>query len=289
MRLLLLLTTLLMSQTVFGQLSASLKANKDQFVAFEPVDVTVTITNLSGQPLTLHNKMNQPWIEFFVKDHTGRNVLALKEVSYSPISIPTGQTISSTFTLNNSFNLTNPGNYSVFGVVRMPGEDARSGTRTTTSHFSVTRGTVVWSQNVGVPGTAGDQRSYRIISFSGNQEYPELYIQVEDEKRGRMLATYSMGRYITFRKFQTAMDSANNLHVLFQTSPALACHTVVNPAGKTIKRNYHKNAATGAPRLIPATTGEVTVTNSIPYDPQKEAEEKAKFHGLSEVPGGFEQ
>lgn len=289
MRILLLLATLLMSQTVFGQLSATLKANRQQFVAFEPVNVTVTITNLSGQPLTLHNKTNQPWIEFFVKDHTGRNVLATNDVSYSPISIPTGQTISSTFTLNKSFNLTNPGNYTVFGVVRMPGEDARSGTRTTSAHFSVTRGVVAWSQSVGVPGTAGDKRVYRLISFGGNQEYPELYVQVEDERRGRMLATYSMGRYITFRKFQTALDGENNLHVLFQTNPSVACHTVVNPAGTTIKRNYHKNAATGNPRLVPATTGEVAVVNSIPYDPQKEAEEKAKFHGLSEVPGGFEQ
>ncbi|SHK47661.1 hypothetical protein SAMN02745181_3882 [Rubritalea squalenifaciens DSM 18772] len=288
MRKLIILSALLLSQTVFGQLSATLKANRDQFVAFEPVNMTVNITNLSGKPLTLQNRTNQPWIEFFVRDHTGRNVLSTKDVAYSPVSIGTGQTVASTFTLNNSFNLTNPGSYSVLAVIRMPGEGDRKGTPTQSTHFTVTRGVTAWSQSVGVPGTAGDQRKYRLITFSGDK-YPELYIQVEDQKRGRMLATHSLGRHITFRKFQTSLDRQNNLHVLFHTSPSVACHTVINPAGRTIERTYHKNSATGVPRLLPTTSGNVSVVNSIPYDPQKEAEEKAKFHNISEIPGGVQQ
>jgi len=288
MRLLILLTALLLSSTAFAQLNIRLKPNRKQFVAYEPIQITAYISNLAGRPITLSNRLNLPWIEFYITNHVGKTVTPLRRSTYSALPLPTGQTVSSSFTLNNSFNLTEPGNYSVYAIVRMPGQSAREGSRSSASHFSITKGLVAWSQPVGVPGTAGDQRKYKLIKFRG-EDHPELYLQIEDIKRGRIIATYSLGRHIPFRKFSTAFDSSNNLNVLFQTTPALACHTVVNPSGKVLKRGYHKNASVGAPRLITDQNGIVSVINSIPYDPQKEAAEKAKFHGISEIPGGIQQ
>lgn len=288
MRLLILLTAILLPHIASAQLGIELKSNRKQFVAYEAIEVTAFITNRSGQPLTLRNRMNLPWVEFFITDHTGKTLPPLKKISYTPVELPTGQTVSSKFILNNAYNITTPGNYSVYAVIRMPGETASQGTRSPAAHFSVTKGVVAWSQRVGVPGSQGDQRKYNIITFGGDQ-YPELYAQVEDTKRGRMLATYTLGRHISFRKFHTALDKSNNLNVIFQTTPALSCYTVISPAGDVVARKYYKNASVGSPRLQTDPNGNVQVINAIPYDPAKEAAEKAKYHGISEIPGGIEQ
>ena len=288
MRLLILLTTLFISQPLFAQISIGLKANNKQYLSYEPIHVTATITNQTGSPLTLRNTDGNSWIEFVVRNQSGRVINKVKEIAYKGTTIPTAERIKSTFILNNSYDLAQPGNYSVYAVVRTPQQGHSEGSRSAATYFTVNRGVPTWRTKVGVPGVAGDQREYRILNYSGNGT-PQIYVQVEDVKRGHMLATYSMGRILSFRKSIKAIDRSNNLHVLFLTTPELYCLTIVNTSGKTTKRNYYKSIGNTHPGLITHNDGTVSVIDAKLYDPEQELEEKKKFHKLSEMPEGFEQ
>ena len=291
MRILILLTALLLSPSLLAQLSVKIKPTRSEYISYESVKLEVSIRNQSGRQLNLHNSAtNGGWIEFVVRNQSGRLVHTVKKQSYAPTSIATAENVKSTFTLSNSFNLDQPGNYSVSAIVRTPNQSGDQGTRSASCYFTVNRGAITWRSKVGVPGLSGDEREYRIIeSGSSRSTAPQLYIQVEDVKKGQMLATYPMGKYLSFRRPQKAIDRKNNLHVLFLTTPKLYCHTVVNPSGNTIKRNYLKAFNSTHPTLITEANGTVFVNNATVYDPQKEREENSKFHNLSEVPGGFEQ
>lgn len=288
MRILILLAALLISPNLLAQVSVGVKANHKQYLSYEPIQVTVTIANQTGGPLTLKNFEGNSWIEFVVRNQSGRVINKVRQNSYAGTTIPTSERIKSNFTLNNSYDLAQPGNYSVYAVVRTPKQGHSEGTRSAATYFTVNRGVPSWRTKVGVPGMAGDEREYRIISYRGDST-PQIYVQVEDVKRGTMLATYSMGSTLSFRKSLKAIDRENNLHVLFLTTPELYCHTIVNTSGKTTKRLYHKSIGNTHPALLTHNDGSVSVINSKPYDPAKEQEERKKFHKLSEMPEGFEQ
>lgn len=288
MRIFILFAALLFSPSLFAQVSVGVKANHKQYLSYEPIQIAVTIANQTGGPLTLKNFEGNSWIEFVVRNQSGRVINKVKQSSYAGTTIPTAERIKSNFTLNNSYDLAQPGNYSVYAVVRTPKQGHSEGTRSAATYFTVNRGVPSWRTKVGVPGMAGDEREYRIISYRGDST-PQIYIQVEDVKRGTMLATYSMGSTLSFRKSLKAIDRENNLHVLFLTTPELYCYTIVNTSGKTIKRLYHKSIGNTHPALLTHNDGSVSVINSKLYDPAKEQQERQKFHKLSEMPEGFEQ
>lgn len=288
MRLFILLAAILLSPAALAQLTVGISPNRNSYIAYEPVKITVSITNQAGRPLTLHNKHNHSWIEFFVRKHNGQIMRQIQKLSYPAVTVPSGETVKSTFTINNAYDLAQSGNYSVYAVVRTPSQDAGQGTRSSTSFFSVNRGYAKWKTKVGVPNVPGEEREYRIINFSGDK-YPRIYVQVEDTKRGRMLASYSMGRILTFRDTLKSIDRKNQLNILFLTTPEIYCHTVIDTAGKTVRRMYYKPIGNSRPSLYTHQDGVISVENAVSYDPVADAAEKAKFHNLSEIPGGFKQ
>jgi len=169
----------------------------------------------------------------------------------------------------------------------MPGQSVQEGTQTSKVHFTIIRGNAVWKQKAGVPGTPGDTREFRILDVK-NEAATQLYVQVEDVKRSKMLATYSMGRNLSFRDFTATLDNKNRMHVLFLTNPTIWSHTVVDASGKTVRRTYHKKGSGGLiPRLITTDSGIVGVMNSTIFDPEKEADIRNKLHKLSELPIGL--
>lgn len=288
MRILLILTALLISSNLYAQITVNVTPTRKQYLSYEPIKVNVSISNQAGRPLTLRNTNGNSWVEFVVKNQSGRVINQIAPSAYAGTTIPTGETVRSTFSLNNHYDLAQAGNYSVYAVVRTPEQDGKQGTRSRQSYFTVNRGVPSWRAKVGVPGVAGDQREYRLIDYN-NGESPQLYVQVEDVKRGRILGCYSMGRNLSFRKALKAIDKENKLHVLFMTTPELYCYSLIDTSGKTTKRLYHKAIGTTKPYLHTHDDGSVVVANSTLYDPEKEAEEQKKFHNLSEVPGGFDQ
>ena len=278
---------LLQANTANSQIIVSAKMSKKQYVAYEDVKLAVTMTNRAGQPIDFVNKIRSKWVEFVVERGTGQTVFEIQNAVYAPVKLNTGETRTSSFRLNNSYDLSEPGNYTAYAIVRMPGQNAGEGTRSKKVFFTVIKGYPTWKQRAGVPGSPGDTREYRVLNVTSN-EFTELYVQVEDVKRGKMLATYSMGRNLAFRDFAATLDNKNRLHVLFLTSPTIYSHSVVDASGKTVRRQYHKKGSGGtSPKLITTGSGVVGVMNSTPYDPKKVEDMRSKIHNLSELPLGL--
>lgn len=278
---------LLQSQHADCQIIISAQESKKQYLAYEDVNISVTMTNRAGQPIEFTNKFRRKWIEFVVERGNGQTVYAINDELYAPLLLNTGETKTSSFRLNNSYDLSEPGNYTAYAVVRMPGQNADEGMRTSKVHFTVIKGIASWKQRAGVPGSPGDTREYRIINVVADSS-TELFVQVEDVKRGKMLATYSMGRNLAFRDFTATLDGQNRLNVLFRTTPAIYSHTIVDASGKTVRRQYHKKGPAGtSPKLITTESGVVGVMDSIPFDPEKENDLRSQIHNLSELPLGL--
>jgi hypothetical protein len=271
-----------LASSLSAQIEVNARLSKRDFVANEPVLVTITITNRAGRDIFLHGDSRNSWLDFILKNERG---VPLSTFSGNPgfkaVNVPAGRSVSRTVDLSKSYRVTTLGRYGGYATVRMPGEQEAIYTSNRIS-FNVSTGRALFSRKIGVPSSK-TTREYKVMNFS-NGKKTELFVEVEDGRTGRIMRTFSLGETLTFHKPEATIDGANNLNVLFLNSPSVFVHARINPEGKLLGREFFKRAATGEPRLMTFDNGEVRTAGGVPYDPAAEQAQRAKVRRLSERP-----
>jgi hypothetical protein len=279
-RILLLFTALVVSAQ--AQLAATLRLDKRQYVAGEPVTATITITNHSGRDLTFGSSGRLSWLDFIVSNHKGHPLTPFANPTFGVVTIGTGQTMSRQVNLSSMFPLNDAGNFAVVGVVRMPG-DARDGATTNRVAFYQAPGRRYWSQKVGLPGRSGETREFRVLIASDGKKN-HLYSQVVNDRNGLPIRTFPMGPVLTSRSPMVTIDNQQRMHVLFLANPSMWVHALVAADGQLLDRKIHQRGPQGDPKLMAYPDGSVAVSNSIPFDPEAAAAERARMRRISDRP-----
>jgi len=265
-----------------AQVAVGLRLEHGQYVAGEAVSVTLTMTNNAGQDMVFQDDGRVNWLDFVMKDEHGAPVSPLAKPAFGAMRLPVGQTLARSMDLTRLFRLSQLGTYSVHAVVRQPGPRSE-GFLSNRLLFTITNAHPVWSQKVGVAGRPGETREYRVMTYSGEQK-TKLYVQVNDVRSGSPIQTYSLGEAMMFRKPMSAIDSSQNLHVLYLSTPAVWVHACIDTDGRLVSSDYHKRGVDTDPALVTLPGGQVQVAGSLPYDPKAERDALKTTHKLSERP-----
>lgn len=277
----LLLPIALLAGAAHGQLVTSLRLAKTQYVAGEPVIAIVTITNHSGRDLVLQADNRTQWLDFLIRNLNGSPVSSPRRSNFGALKIGAGQSMAREVDLTQHFYLMEPGNFSVAAVVRMPGQEGD--TATNRAIFNLDPGRLYWSQKVGIPTKPGQTREYRVLNYTAGQ-VAQIYAQVVDNRTGMPLRTFPLGDCLSIRKPTITVDRNQRLHVLFLSTPTMYVHCEVDSDGRMTSRQIHQRGPQGDPMLLTSTSGQVSVGNSIPFDPQAAAAAKAKARKASDRP-----
>lgn len=265
-----------------AQIEVIAQMSKRDYVANEPVAVTITITNRAGRDIFLHGDSRHGWLDFMLKDQRGAPLTSLKRnTGFKAVNVPAGRSVSRTVNLGEAYRVSTPGRYGGYATVRIPGNEAKIYT-SNRIHFNVTKARVLYAQKIGVPGS-NSTREYRAMTFS-NSGKSHLYVEVEDGKTGRVLRTFTLGEVIMFRKPTYTVDGNNNMHVLFLNTPEVWAHAQINPDGRLVKRDLYRRGAVGDPRLVTFANGEVKTGGGVAYNPEQERAQQARVRRLSERP-----
>ena len=265
-----------------AQIATSLKLSKQQYLAGEPVLAVVTITNHAGRELIFHSDGRFQWLDFTVKDSAGNLVTPKGNAMFGPMRIAAGESLARTVDLGQSFQLAEPGNFSVSALIRMPGDNTE-GASTNRVFFNQSPGHLFWSQKVGVPGKTRQTREFRILNFAGDSK-SQIYAQIVDGLTGQAVRTFLLGDALMVRRPLTTVDRNQRMHVMFLNTPSMWVHCVIDTDGKIDAREFHQRGPQGDPELITFADGTVRVSNSIPYDPKAAAEQRAKTRKASDRP-----
>lgn len=271
-----------LTATAKAQIEVKLQMPRATYVAGEALPVTVSITNQSGQDLVLQGTSRLGWIDFTVTSTRGVPMTPRSNPSFGAVKIPLGQTMARTFDLAQLYPLQDMGNYSVYGVVRLPGQTS-DGFISNRLLFNLNTARPYWTQKVGVPGKAGETREYRVMDFSGGKKNM-LYAQVVNLKTGNILQTHSLGEYLSFRKPAVTLDNKQVMHVLYLVAPTIWAHAKIAPDGTLLGSELHKSGGASDPQLFTLRDGAVQVGNGIPYDPKAEAEARGRVRKASDRP-----
>ena len=265
-----------------GQLATSLRIAKSQHLAGEPVMAIVTITNHAGKELVFRSDGRFQWLDFLVKNSKGEPVNTKSGALFGPMKIAAGQSLAREVDLSRQFQLSEPGNYSVSAIIRVPGDNTQ-GTPTNRVFFNQSPGRLYWSQKVGIPGSSNQTREFRLLNFAGDTK-SQLYAQIVDGRSGQYVRTFLLGDVLMLRKPLATVDLQQRMHVLFLATPTMWVHCVVDTDGKLDERQIHQRGPQGDPQLLTFGDGTVRVANSIPYDPKAAAEARAKIRKASDRP-----
>ena len=250
---------LLLSTRGEAQIQIDLKLRRFQYIAYEPIMATLTITNLAGRSVELRGADGQPWLGFEVTASEGQPISQVA-ADQSPLTLK----IEAGGRVNRKINLTSLYPVHDFGAYHVRAHiyfaDLGKFFYSQPKVFEVTGARSVWQRTVGIPENARGPGKTRTYSLLTNRfpDHTSLYVQVEDKDSGIVYATYSLGRSVAFGEPQAELDRANQLHVLHCAAPRSWSYSRVGLNGELLTRSRFAETKTH-PRLRHAPDGRIFV------------------------------
>ena len=252
---------------VRAQLDVSVALERTNFISYEPLFVTVTVTNNSGNDIVLGGPNNSSWLNFLVTAENGRPVTAIANPDAEAMMCRSGQSLQRRFNLPRHFYLADSGTYIVKASAYFP--DLQRWIPSRPARFTIIQAPKPrWEQSFALPPghrMAGKYRKYQIFNFH-DTDRSYLYVRIVDESTGLFIATHRLSSMVPGRDVQPAVDSAQNLHLLCLGSPQVWVNQSIDPDGKLLNQNYFRQGK-GVPQLVTQASGEVMVVGGTTYDP----------------------
>jgi hypothetical protein len=276
------LAFLVLAISAGAQLQVDLKFKRLQYIAYEPVIATMTITNLAGRDVLLRDDNDQRWYGFEVTGDEGRSLPPLPHPAEPPLKIAAGTTVTRKIDLTPLFPITDLGVYHVRANVFFA--DLNKFFYARAKVFEVTNARPIWQRTVGDPGGSG----VRTFSLMTNRfpDHTSLYVRVEDKENSLVYATYSLGRVISFDEPHAEIDRDNRLHVLQCSAPRVWSYSVINPDGRLLKHETYSQTRT-MPRLRRTNDARVAVSGGMLDAPLSPSARNPSVPKLSERPANL--
>jgi hypothetical protein len=248
-----------------AQVTVEVATEQEQFLPSETVPVAVRITNRSGQPLHLGADAN--WLTFDVESADGFIVVKNAEVPVmGEFDVGSSQMATKHVDLKPYFDLTRPGRYRVVATLRI--KDWSVEMASPAKLFDVINPAKLWSQDFGIPGSAGatngapEVRKYSLEKANYLSSQLRLYVEVSDESESHVFNVVSIGKMVSFSEPEEQLDRFSNLHVVWQSGASFFTYAVVNPDGGLAKQEIY-DYVTARPRLNMSDNGNVTVVGGV--------------------------
>lgn len=245
-----------------AQLSVNLEVKRRAFIRYEPILVTVSITNLAGRDLVLEDGPT-PWFGFTVTHGDRDTIISPRTPNYQldPLDVKLGETVKRTVNLNELYPVSELGFYRVKANVYCKQYDKYFSTRL--ANLDISDGRVIWKQAAGVPDTmprAGEMHEVSLIAAVGTT-HQYLYARVLDPTEGRVFGCYRLGHLLDNAPPDAQFDTTNTLHVLHLIAPKTYALTQIGINGEVFGQWIY-DAPKAKPSLRKDATGNLDVVGA---------------------------
>ena len=258
---------LLAALTASAQVQVDISMKRNLYIVYEPILATVTITNLSGNELSLADSGLNKWFGLQLETMDGRPIPPVDaDYSNQPVELGPQQKISRTVNLTPIFPVSEFGGYRLKASVF-----SQQNNRFFTSpplNFEVTEGRVMWQKAVGVPDGSpggGTPRTITLLSHRLAQS-TQLYVRIEDKQAGVVYCTHQLGKIMTFGNPNVLLDTQNRVHILQNVAPKSYVYSKIGLNGEVMERKSF-NELSSRPELRRGSDGSVLVIGGQVFDP----------------------
>ena len=220
-----------------------LQLDKDTYLPDEDLQLKVRIINRSGQPIVLGE--DNEWISFEILGQHQSIVSKIGDMQVkSPFTLPSGEAVTKEFNPTPYFAFRHPGVYTLGVTVHIPQWKQQVSCKPVV--FTVAEGMTLGglgnlSFGVPAPGVtnaAPEVRRYSLVRIT-LMDQMKLYFRLTDAGE-KTLRVFPLGRMVSFGSPEAQMDRFNNLHVFFQSGARTFDHSVIDPNGNLLARQFHE-------------------------------------------------
>ncbi len=266
---LLTLICLLLSSQAFAQVELRLQPVRKDFIVGENVALQLTIINQTDASISLKNTPGRPWLNFsMTKRSESGPVTPIATAKFPELVLTPGSTRTFEFNLKTLYRLGTAGNYAVVATIRMP--DGHTTYSSNRALFTLTNGGKVRDFNIQARG----QRitlSLRLAVINGKEC---LFGQATNKDTNQVIGACYLAEYLNFMKPSVLLDSAQNMHMLCQSSPDFYTYSIMNTHGGRSSAKLYKRTG-GTVDLISTGKGIIPV-GVTPYVAPKPGSEKVR-------------
>jgi hypothetical protein len=212
-----------------AQLTVVLSAEKSSFLLFEPMVLSVKVTNVSDTEIALDNQGERPWLSFLIQAADRRKVRAESALKVEPFLLGPGKSRIVSIDITPHYAIRDSGQYSVQAVVEVPG---RRSFLTDALTLNIGKGEVIWTKSY---LDAGTQRVISLVRFIDMRD-SSLYLRVEEPKENLVFSTLKLGRLISFTNPEVKLDTSRNIHILHPVGARLYRYTQTDANGQMINQ-----------------------------------------------------
>lgn len=278
----LILCSSLLAQNNF--LDVRLQLNKRAYLSFEHVYANVIITNNSAQDINLRADELRNWLEFDITRNNVKKIKMAKNFLFAQTTIRPGESKSRKVALTQMYPLVSQGNYTIRAQINSGKQNRIAVSKP--AFFDVIKGVTIFQRQTGIPHKPNEIIEYRILSLNtvdGSQLYFQNYNP--HPKKKRILATFSLGKYMHVNRPQFIIDRQGHLNVLFQVNDKMFRYLKFKETGQIVSQKLYRMTDRGRPALVKTgKKGDVIVWNAALYDLKKEAKKRAAIHNISQRP-----
>lgn len=255
----------LFAVTAQAQLEVGVRLDQEQFLPTEMIEVSVRVTNRTGQTLWLGE--DPEWLTFSVQGNDGRLVSKNGEAPVEgKFMLEASKVAVKRVNIAPYFELGRPGRYHIAATVTI-----RPWNMTVSSApkgFDIVEGTKLWTQDVGVPPRPGapstqpEVRRYMLQQANYLRTQVRLYLRITDTSGLHTFRVVPIGNLLSFSRPEGQVDAMSNLHVLYQNGPRTFSYSVFNPNGDLLLRQMY-DFGESRPRLSAGRDSRISVQGGV--------------------------
>lgn len=273
-----------LASTASAQVRVDIGFKRKLYVLYEPIIATVTINNLSGQPLLLEDSDRHRWFGFNIERADGQLVPPVNpDYALAPAAVGPGEKLTRAVNLTPLFPLRDFGLYRVKAAVYV----ASLGRYFSSPPLGVeiTEGRPIWQEVVGLPGAEGGKPELRTITLLTHKlsRSTRLYARIEDRDSGKIYAMHQLGTFLSFGQPEVMLDARNEIHILQNSAPKHFIYTHLGLQGEVLAQQSYMEAGS-RPVLAKQAGGSVAVAGGHPYTPGEEVRAEAVADKVGERP-----
>lgn len=242
-----------------AQVEVRVQPIRKEFLVGENVALQVKIDNHTDQAVSLVNIPGRSWLHFTVSRSGESHPISPNVIPNFPkLVVPAGSSRTVTANLRPYYNLGRDGMYKVIATVRMP--DMQTTYSSNRASFTLANGGTVRNFTVQSRGNRLNM-SVRLLRVDGEDC---LFGQVTNADSRVVLGACFMGKYLNFMQPRIVLDSAQNMHVLCQSTPEYFCYSIMDNQGN--RRHYKVMKRTGGPVDLVSAGGSIRAIGLRPYE-----------------------
>lgn len=266
---------LLLLNQALAQLEIRLSTDRKEFLIGENVPITFTIINHTDRTLDFKNVPGNPWLRFRVTCSASPFPISPKALAKFPrLTIGPGQQQSYKLDLKASYDFNLDGSYRVVAIVQMPG--GKEAFASSPARFTMGSGSTLKTFNIQSKGRPLQIHVKQLQADGRNC----LFGQVAGYNSRTPIGACYLGKFLHFMEPRIYLDSAQNLHVLCQSSPEIFTYSIMNNQGKRVSLQLLQRS--GGPVDLMRSGSKIVPVGLRPY--VKPTPQQEDVHNASDVP-----